>query len=119
MVFTLFNALLECGCFYMYRIMNVSCLIIFNALLVWWVLYVPPYGCVVFTIFNAFLECGCYYMYRMWCFIIFNALLLWSLLYVPHHECVVFTIFNALLECGGYYMYRITNVSCLLYLMPY
>jgi len=55
----------------------------------------------------------------MWCFIIFNALLLWSLLYVPHHECVVFTIFNALLECGGYYMYRITNVSCLLYLMPY
>jgi len=32
---------------------------------VWWLLYVPPYECVVFTIFIALLEGGRYYMYRL------------------------------------------------------
>jgi len=65
-----------------------------------WLLYIPPYECVMFTIFNALLEGGGYYMYRImnvWCF----------------------AIFNALLVCGGYYMYRIMNMCCILYLMPY
>jgi len=45
-MFIIFNALLECGGYYMYRLMN------------------------VFTIFNALLECGGYYMYCLmdvWC----------------------------------------------------
>jgi len=40
--------------------------------LMWWLLYVPPYGCVVFTIFNALLGCDGYYMYRfmyVWCLV--------------------------------------------------
>ena len=65
----------------------------------WWLLYVPPNGCVVFTIFNA--------------------LLVWLLYYVPPYECVVLTIFNALLECGGGYIYLLMNVWCLVNLMPY
>jgi len=42
-MFTIFNALLEGGGYYMYRIMNVWC----------------------FAIFNALLVCGGYYMYRI------------------------------------------------------
>ena len=32
---------------------------------VWWLLFLPPYECVVFTVFTALRECGGYYIYRL------------------------------------------------------